>query len=356
MSDERDIPRDAAGVPSPDVPMTPPDNTMDDDFASYDLDGYVLGALADDEAAQVRAAAQGNSRLAEEIERRHEIITQLAFAAPVHHINRGRSAGIRSRLVSRAVSSREGHVPVSRRTADLLRPLLRRDPSPRDTTARGGTRDEARSGATTSTAASTTTSTTTSFTAPLDSTSALQLRAVRRNYRLALGVLAAAATVVIAWQQSRIAGAGNAVRSVFATREQATARRLDSLLVASAHKDSVIASFAGPNMKVIDLINYSSQSPLARMFWEQKTAQWTMYAYHMRQPKPGKTFQVWLVTKTAPAPISAGTFTPNPDGSYVMHAKYALDANALVKVAVSEEPTGGVPAPTGPIIIAGAER
>jgi len=347
----KDMPQ---GVPSG-TPAGNPAHPSDADadvnpFASYDLDGYVFGALSDEEAASVRAAADADPRLAEEIRLRQEAMAQLAFAAAPHQINRGRSAGIRSRLVSKAVSSREGRVPVSRRTADLLRPLLR----PRD----GGTRDAGSrdAGSRDGGAGGTGGSSSVSFTAPLDSNAALHLSAVRRRYRTALGVLVAAAAVIIVWQQSRIQHAGNDVRDQFAAREQATAKRLDSLLVASAHKDSVLASFTGPNMKVIDLVNYQSQDPLARMFWEQKSAEWTMYAYHLRQPKPGKTFQVWLVTTTAPAPISAGTFTPNADGSFVMHAKYPLDRNALVKVAVSEEPAGGVPAPTGPIIIAGAGR
>jgi anti-sigma-K factor RskA len=106
-------------------------------------------------------------------------------------------------------------------------------------------------------------------------------------------------------------------------------------------------------MKVVDLVNYASQDPLARMFWDQKTQEWTMYAYNLRHPKPGKVFQVWLITNTNPHPISAGTFTPDAHGSAVLHARYALDRKGLEKVAISEEPEGGVPSPTGPIIIAG---
>lgn len=357
MSDERETPRDDAIVPSPETPdlskdksndMTPgmpgtPGHSSDaegDSFAPYDLDGYVLGVSSDDDAAQVRAAADADPRIAEEIRVRQDIVAQFAFAVPPVQINRGRSAGIRSRLVSKAASAREGRVPVSRKTAELLRPLLR----PRDTS-----RDAGRDGGSGASSGP-------SLGAPLDTTAAAQLNSVRRRYQVALAAFAVAMVMVMGLQQMRVAHAADGVRETLDARDQALSKRLDSLLAVSAHKDSLLASFTGPDMKVIDLVNYSSQGPLARMFWEQKAAEWTMYAYHLRQPKPGKTFQVWLVTTTAPAPISAGTFTPNPDGSFVMHAKYPLDRDALVKVAVSEEPAGGVPAPTGPIIIAGAGR
>jgi anti-sigma-K factor RskA len=76
-----------------------------------------------------------------------------------------------------------------------------------------------------------------------------------------------------------------------------------------------------------------------------------MVTYNIRPPKPGMTYQVWLVT--ADAKISAGTFKPDAAGRTMMHARYALDRDALRSVAVTEEPEGGMPAPTGPMVIAG---
>jgi anti-sigma-K factor RskA len=37
----------------------------------------------------------------------------------------------------------------------------------------------------------------------------------------------------------------------------------------------------------------------------------------------------------------------------MMQAEYALPAGALQAVAVTEEPAGGMPQPTGPMVIAG---
>ena len=62
------------------------------------------------------------------------------------------------------------------------------------------------------------------------------------------------------------------------------------------------------------------------------------------------TYQVWLVTDNAK--ISAGTFRPDAQGKTMMHAQIRdADRNALRAVAITEEPEGGMPAPTGPMVV-----
>ncbi|HEU5180824.1 MAG TPA: anti-sigma factor, partial [Candidatus Polarisedimenticolia bacterium] len=64
----------------------------------------------------------------------------------------------------------------------------------------------------------------------------------------------------------------------------------------------------------------------------------------------GKTYQLWLVT--AQAKISAGVFDPSSEeaaGSVAV----PTDAGAVVAAAVTPEPAGGSPQPTGKIILLG---
>ncbi|MGI9091624.1 MAG: anti-sigma factor domain-containing protein, partial [Gemmatimonadaceae bacterium] len=139
--------------------------------------------------------------------------------------------------------------------------------------------------------------------------------------------------------------------------QQATlAQRVGQLQASVAARDSIISALTGTRTRVIDLASYSSLTPAARMFWDQQTQQWTMYASHLKQPTAGKTYQLWLIASGHPAPISAGTFTPDPAGSAVVHAKYALEPGTLRRIAVTEEPAGGVAAPTGPVVFAGVGR
>jgi len=99
-------------------------------------------------------------------------------------------------------------------------------------------------------------------------------------------------------------------------------------------------------------VSKAAPQPLGRMFWNHATNDWMMVTYGLPAPKPGKTYQVWLVTDKAK--ISAGTFRPDAQGRTVMHANYALARNALRAVAITEEPDGGVPAPTGPMVVVGS--
>jgi anti-sigma-K factor RskA len=87
------------------------------------------------------------------------------------------------------------------------------------------------------------------------------------------------------------------------------------------------------------------------MFWDQGTNKWTFVAHHLAPLKAGRTYQLWLVT--ASAKISAGTFVVSPAGDALVQATYALDRSALKAVAVTEEPSGGVTQPTGPMVVVG---
>ncbi len=126
----------------------------------------------------------------------------------------------------------------------------------------------------------------------------------------------------------------------------------DSMALALSEKEAMIQAMAGPDVKVVALVDKSAPQPLGRMFWNHATNDWMMITYGLPAPRPGKTYQVWLVTDKGK--ISAGTFRPDSQGRTVMHANYALDRNALRAVAITEEPDGGMPAPTGPMVVAGS--
>ena len=63
----------------------------------------------------------------------------------------------------------------------------------------------------------------------------------------------------------------------------------------------------------------------------------------------GKVYEVWFIAGTTP--VGAGLFSPNPDGSWsgLVHG----DVTNAQAIAISVEPSGGSPAPTGDIIAKG---
>jgi hypothetical protein len=140
-------------------------------------------------------------------------------------------------------------------------------------------------------------------------------------------------------------------RKIFAAADAAKSTRIDSLRGVLATRDAFVASLTGPKVTVVGLTAGATKSPRALMFWDKATNKWTFIAHNLAQLNPGRTYQLWLVT--AGQKISAGTFSVTPGGDALVQATYPLDANALKAVAVTEEPAGGVPQPTGAMVVVG---
>jgi len=324
-------------------------------LTDHDTAGAALGALSADELDALRQAAAADPRLDAELAASEAAVAEMGRLAPTAQINRGRSAGIRSRLLSRAAASRDGR-SVANRTA-LAGAMS------------GGAGEGVRAKSASVPARREPTSVSSSSPARHDvpaPTEAIPFRSAkdRGKERIpttsgaiagAWQFLAAAAVlacIATGTQLYRVIQQRNALEQQVEAGRTMSAKMV-AMEGAMVAKDQMISSLTGPDMRVVNLVNYRSQDPLARMFWDRKTHAWMMYAYHLQQPKAGRTYQVWLIASNAPAPISAGTFKPEADGSAIVRATYAMDPGALERVAVSEEPDGGMPAPTGPIVIAG---
>jgi anti-sigma-K factor RskA len=125
-----------------------------------------------------------------------------------------------------------------------------------------------------------------------------------------------------------------------ALREQAGQARESILLVSS------------PAVKVIDL---AGQGPgagsSARVFWDPGRRQWRLYAANLAPAGSGKTYQLWLITPSAK--LSAGTFDPGAEGEASGSVEVPPDSGPILAAAVTDEPAGGSPQPTGAILLLG---
>lgn len=131
----------------------------------------------------------------------------------------------------------------------------------------------------------------------------------------------------------------------------ASAQRVsDSLRVALMSRDSIIAGMTGNDVSMMTLTAAGHAPPMAHMFWDHKRNTWTLVAHSMPALAAGRTYQLWLVTTSGK--VSAGTFAP-VNGEAMVRATYALAPADLEAIAVTEEPAGGMPQPTGPMVISG---
>ncbi len=164
---------------------------------------------------------------------------------------------------------------------------------------------------------------------------------------IGLGLALAASLVLLVRSNSDRAE----MQKTFAAANAERNTRLDSLRSALVSRDQFVASLTGPKVSVVGLTSGAAKSPRALMFWDKATNRWTFIAHNMPALAAGRTYQLWLVT--AGQKISAGTFSVTAAGDALVQATYALDANALKAVAVTEEPAGGVPQPTGAMVVVG---
>jgi len=299
--------------------------------AFSELSAVALETVSADIASAVRAHAAVCPECGPELAAMEQTVAILGELVPPGQINRGRSAGVRSRLLMRARAERES------RSAPV--------PGPPDI-ARGVASLTGQGQRVTPGAQRVVTGESKRVTTP----PTWDVVPVRRGMNW-YAIAATVALVITGAQLLRVTSDRDRMRSEIVPVDT-TKSPVDSLTLALSQKDSMIAAMTGPDVKVVPLTNQSARQPLGRMMWNRSSNDWIMVTYNLRQPKPGMTYQVWLVTDDAK--ISAGTFRPDAEGKTFMHAKYPMDRNALRAVAITEEPEGGVPAPTGPMVVAGS--
>lgn len=280
------------------------DHTHDDVHTA--LAGEALDALSPEERQRLLDHVAECEACAAELAEWRESAALLAYLAPPRTLDADRAARMRSRLVARAAADRLG-------SAGAAALALRAAPRVREGS--GRTAGSAR-------------------------------------WRGRTGWIAAAASFVLF---CAAAGWGWSLRGqldALAQRYAALAREHGALARGVEEREQTIAGLAGPGVRVIDLASTGARAPSGRMFWDAAAGKWTFFAHNLPAVREGRTYELWLITPGRKIP--AGTFQPDAQGRARLQADYALPADSLRAIAVTEEPAGGVPQPTGEIVIVGA--
>ena len=113
----------------------------------------------------------------------------------------------------------------------------------------------------------------------------------------------------------------------------------------AAGAETSLAVLTAPDVARVDLAGQPvSPNASARAFWSRSRGM-VFNASNLPPLPAGRTYQLWVVT--AQAPISAGLLTPDATGSVSDYFSTPPDIPQPVAMAVTIEPAGGVPAPTG---------
>jgi anti-sigma-K factor RskA len=137
------------------------------------------------------------------------------------------------------------------------------------------------------------------------------------------------------------------VREELSKREQ----EISVLRKALAQRDDMLTFLRSAHVKVVSLTGVeSARSAGAFLLYDKETKRAFFYAFNMPPLPPGKTYQLWAIVDK---PMSAGTFRTDSGHKSRVVLKDLPDLSRISKFAVSLEPEGGRPQPTGAIYLAG---
>ncbi len=90
-----------------------------------------------------------------------------------------------------------------------------------------------------------------------------------------------------------------------------------------------------------------------RIFWDQSKKKWFFYVRDLPPLPADKSYQLWFVPVSG-NPVSAVVFNTATDGSAEKEIDVPEAVVALKAAAVTTEPAGGLPQPSGPFALLGA--
>lgn len=141
---------------------------------------------------------------------------------------------------------------------------------------------------------------------------------------------------------------GLLLTSRYEARLTQLARELADLRAERAEEQVVFELLSDPATRLVSLQGAGpSPDAMARVIWHETAGGWIMVA-KLPPAQPGKTYELWTFSNGRPSP--AGLFTVDASGSATLRIN---PTGARVEgFAVTLEPAGGMPAPTGPIVLA----
>lgn len=167
---------------------------------------------------------------------------------------------------------------------------------------------------------------------------------------VALAIAAGALLTALRVERGALEGIRLA-RSQLDARLASGDRQLAGLDARLARFERAIEASGGLRIRELPLdATSASLSASARVMVDPAGSQVLLLASRLPPAPPGHTYQLWVIEDGAPR--SVGVFDPD-EGGRVLHVESAPgDLTREFSVAVSVEPSGGLPQPSGPIVLA----
>lgn len=178
--------------------------------------------------------------------------------------------------------------------------------------------------------------------APAPARPLLRRRAAIWPVVLSGAMAAGLAAVVVGWT----------VSATYEKRLDTLARDADQLKAELRSQQAVIAILRDPATQVVALSGLPpAPAARARMMWHPQ-AGGVFVATGLPVPPEGKAYQLWAIAGSN-APVSAGVFSVNASGTGSLSVRPLPGVAAVNAFAVTLEPAGGLPAPSGEMYLLG---
>jgi anti-sigma-K factor RskA len=161
----------------------------------------------------------------------------------------------------------------------------------------------------------------------------------------------------IVWAAALAAGiaaitVGLSVSASYEKRLQALAGEAAALKSDIDREREFIAMLRDPSTDIVALAGLPpAPAARARMFWNERGGGFLVTA-GLPVPPPGKTYQLWAIAGKN-APVSAGVFGVDAKGAGGLRVPPLSGVGRVDVFAVTLEPAGGLPAPSGQMYLAG---
>ncbi len=161
----------------------------------------------------------------------------------------------------------------------------------------------------------------------------------------------------VVWAAAMAAGiaavaVGLSVSASYETRLHALAREAAALKADIDRERQFIAVLRDPATEIVALSGLEpAPAARARMFWNEHGGGLLVTAGLPATPS-GKTYQLWAIVGKNP-PVPAGIFAVDPKGTASLRVPPLSGVGKVDVFAVTLEPAGGLPAPSGQMYLAG---
>ncbi len=170
-----------------------------------------------------------------------------------------------------------------------------------------------------------------------------------------LALAAAAIFAIVSWRAldlDRRLRAAHRDNSASLDRIARLETEIDALRATEAEHAALIKLLEEPESGLVTLASLKpAPGASGKILWDKKAGRGYLWAAHLPRDPDGKDYQLWAIEGTTPR--SAGVFSVAADGSALIPLDTLASPAQIAAFAITIEPAGGVPAPTGEMVLLG---